>query len=587
MLAITITFIKSWIHRIPATIFLAFFLISLSACSSQKEVAEDTTEYTEREHRAFKQSFFEGQKDKQAEKYESAANHFIKCIALIPEEAAPYYELARIYQQQNKPEKALSNLEKAIALEPDNIWYQSMYAKTNAITGNYEKAVETYKRIIEKEPRQYDYHFELAGTYIMLEDYDSAIEVFNGLEESLGLNEEMTLQKQMLYMEMGKTEEAIEEVKKLVEVNPDEIRYWGILAELYDKNGERDKAMETYSKLVEMDSDNGMLRLSLSEFYRNAGNYAQAFEELKHAFRSPDLEIDKKINILLNFYAETEEDQELLAQAYALCEILVDTHPESAKAHSIYGDYLYRDDRLQEARNQFEIAAQYDKSRYIIWNQILILDSQLEDFDKMVATSEEALQLFPTMPSFYLFNGVGHLQNEEYDEAIESLLAGVDLVVENFDQLGQFYASLGDAYHAIGDHEASDEAYDKSLSVQEDNAYVLNNYSYYLSLRGEKLDQALEMAEKANELQPNEATFQDTYAWVLYQAGRYEEAREWLEKALNNGGITEGTILEHYGDVLYQLNRKDEALDYWIQAREAGDASEAINQKIADHRLHD
>ncbi len=568
---------------------MAIFMVILTACSSgQKTVAADPEpEISDRKERAFKQSFFNGQQDKLAEKLESAERHFIKCVELIPEEAAPYYELARIYQQRNQLEKALTYLETAITLEPDNIWYQSNYAKTHAVIGNYSQAVEIYKRIVAKYPNQYDYHFELAGTYIMLEDYDAAIEVFDGLEATLGLNEEMILQKQMLYMEMGKTNQAIAEVKKLVELNPDEIRYRGILAELYDKNGEREKAIETYAELVEMDADNGMLRLSLSEFYRNSGDDARAFEELKHAFKSTDLEIDKKINILLNFYAETEQDKELLDQAYTLCEILIEAHPENAKSYSIYGDYLYRDERLAEARNQFEKAAEIDKSRYIIWNQILILDSELGDFDRMTATSEEALELFPTMPSFYLFNGVGHLQQKEYDEAIEALLAGVDLVVENFDQLAQFYSSLGDAYHAIGDHAASDESYEKSLSVQEDNPYVLNNYSYYLSLRGENLDEALKMAQKANELQPNEATFEDTYAWVLYQAGRYEEAREWLEKALNHGGITEGTILEHYGDVLYQLNRKEEALEYWIQAREAGDASEKIDKKIADHQLHE
>lgn len=572
--------------RPAGTIILLAFIL-LTGCAATQETTVTTVGYSEQQQRAFKQSFFNGQQDKLAQKYETAERHFIKCVELIPEEAAPYYELARIYQQQNKLEKALENLKKAIERDAGNIWYQSMYAQTNAVLGNYEEAVNTYQKIIEKHPNQYDYHFELAGTYIMQKDYDAAIEVFNKLENTLGANEEMTLQKQLLYVEMGKTEEAITEVQKLVELNPDEFRYWGILAELYDKNGQPEKAMETYSKLVEMDADNGTLRLSLSEFYRNAGDEARAFEELQHAFRSPDLEIDKKINILLNIYAETESDSEQLSQAYSLCEILVETHPENAKSHSIYGDFLYRDERFAEAREQFAKAADIDPSRYIIWNQILILDSQLGNFDAMVATSEKALELFPTMPSFYLFNGVGHLQLKNYDEAIESLTAGVDLVVENFDQLAQFYASLGDAYHAIGDHESSDEAYEKSLSVQEDNAYVLNNYSYYLSLRGENLDRALEMARKANELQKNEATFEDTYAWVLYQSGRYEEAREWLEKALNNGGINEGTILEHYGDVLLKLNRREEALHYWMQARETGGASEEIDQKIAEHQLHD
>lgn len=577
--------LKSWV-AFSLTLLLT---VVISACSSSQEVVaeESATEYTEREYRSFKQSFFNGQKDKLSGNLNSAISHFRKCIELIPEESAPYYELARIYHEQEEHQKSLTNLEKALEIEPDNIWYQSMYAQVNAITGKYDVAVKTYESIIENHPHEYDYHFELAGTYIMSRDYDAAIAVFDRMEESLGLNEETLMQKQMLYMEMGKVEQAIEEVKKLVELNPEEIRYLGILAELYDKNEQRDKAIETYEQLAELDPDNGMLHLSLSEFYRNSGEDLKAFEELKFAFQSPDLEIDKKINVLLNYFAETEEDHEKLSQAYALCKILVDVHPDDAKSHSIYGDFLYRDERLEEARVQFEKAAELDKSRFVIWNQILILDSQLEDYEKMISTSEEALELFPTMPSFYLFNGVGNLQKENYDEAIESLLAGIDLVVDNFGQLAQFYASLGDAYHAIGKHTLSDEAYESSLSVQEDNAYVLNNYSYYLSERSENLDRALEMAKMANELQPNESTFQDTYAWILYKMGQYKEAREWLEKALNNGGVADGTILEHYGDVLFRLDRTEEALDYWKQAQETGGASDLIDQKIADKKLHE
>ncbi len=577
--------VRRWLVAPGLTVLLVTLL--LTGCAATQETAEPVKTYTEQQERAFKVSFFNGQQDKLAQKYESAERHFLNCVELIPEEAAPYYELARIYHHQNKLEKVLENLQKARERDPANIWYQSMYAQTNAITGNYDTAIATYKSIIAEHPNQYDYHFELAGTYIMLKDYDSAIKVFNELEQTLGLNEEMILQKQLLYMEMGKIKEAIAEVEKLVELNPEEFRYWGILAELYDKNGESDKAMETYAKLVEMDADNGTLRLSLSEFYRNAGDEVRAFEELQHAFRSTDLDIDRKINILLNLYAETENDAGNLAKAYTLCEILVEAHPDNAKSYSIYGDFLYRDERLPEAREQFVKAADIDPGRFIIWNQILIIDSQLGNTESMVAISERAIGYFPTIPLFYLFNGVGHLQLKNHEEAIESLSAGADLVIENFDQLAQFYASLGDAYHAIGNHELSDESYEKSLSIQSDNAYVLNNYSYYLSMREENLDKALEMSRRANELQKDEASFEDTYAWVLYKSGRYEEAREWLEKALNNGGINEGVILEHYGDVLMKLNRKEEAMQYWIQAREAGGASEDIERKIAEQKLND
>lgn len=561
--------------------------VGFVSCSSTEEVAAKERPSSSGAEKEFKQHFFDGQREKISGNADAAIGNFKKCIELIPEESAPYYELARIYQQLERYELAIAQVEKALEREPKNVWYRGMYAQLSAVVGNYSNAISAYKKLIEEHPHDYNYYFELAGTHIMKEDYDSAIAVFDELESKLGLSDEVTMQKQMLYLEMGKVDRAIEEVKKLVEANPEEVRFLGVLAELYDKNGQPDKAVETYQRLSDIDPDNGMLHLSLSEFYRNAGDDAKAFDELVLAFKSPEIPIDKKINVLLNYYTETENNKELLSQAYTLCEILVEQHPDDAKSFSIYGDYLYRDERLKEARDQFEKAAKIDKSRYVIWNQILILDSQLEDVDRMITTSEKALELFPTMPSFYLFNGVAHLQKKNYEKAIESLEAGVDLVVENFGQLAQFYGSLGDAYHAIGNHESSDEAYEMSLSVQENNAYVLNNYSYYLSERNEELDKALEMAKKANELQPGEATFQDTYAWVLYKLSRYEEAREWLEKALNNGGVNDGTVLEHYGDVLYRLNRKEEALDYWQQAKALGGTSDQIDQKISDKKLNE
>lgn len=559
----------------------------VAGCKSARDVADTSGATTEIVQREFKQHFFTGQKERLSGNVDGAIKSFKKCIELKPNESAPYYELGRLYERQSRLESAVEMLAEAIRLEDSNIWYQGMYAQLNARIGNYDKAVKTYKNIIQQYPNQYDYYFELAGTYIMLGNYDEAIKLFDSIEEKLGLNEEIALQKQMLYMEMGKPKEAIREVIKLTELAPEEIRYWGILAELYDASGEREKAMEIYAKLAEMDDDNGMLRLSLAEFHRNAGDMDKAFVELQRAFKSPDLDIDAKINVLLTYYQETETDRKLIGQAYELCELLLEQHPDEAKAHSIYGDFLYRDERFAEARESFGKAAEIDKNRFVLWNQMLILDSQLEDFDSMVSTSEQAIELFPTMPSFYLFHGVGLMQQNRFEEAVESLLAGIDLVVDNFGQLAQFYASLGDAYHELGEHTLSDEAYDNSLSINEDNAYVLNNYSYYLSLRGESLDKALKMSKRANELQPGEASFQDTKAWVLFRKGRYEDARQWLEKAMDNGGSTQGVILEHYGDVLFKLNRIDEAVEYWKRARDAGDASELIDRKIADKKLHE
>ena len=153
--------------------------------------------------------------------------------------------------------------------------------------------------------------------------------------------------------------------------------------------------------------------------------------------------------------------------------------------------------------------------------------------------------------------------------------------------LAQFYASLGDAYHAQEEIKESDEAYEKSLDIMPENTYVLNNYSYYLSLRKKKLEQAAQMMKLCVELSPGQPSYEDTYAWIFYQMKDYQNALLWIEKAISSGGNTSSTIVEHYGDILYQLSRKEEALQQWQTAQELGTESKFLDQKIADQKLYE
>ncbi len=165
--------------------------------------------------------------------------------------------------------------------------------------------------------------------------------------------------------------------------------------------------------------------------------------------------------------------------------------------------------------------------------------------------------------------------------------AGKGVVVDNEPMKAQFYSNLGDVYHELSWDKQSDNAYEKSLKLMPDNAFVLNNYSYYLSLRNEQLDKAESMSRKAIELEPTQASFLDTYGWILYQQNKFEEAKTYLDKALNFGGMQSGTIVEHYGDVLYKLNDKIGALEYWKKAAELGDGSEFLKKKIAEGKLYE
>jgi tetratricopeptide (TPR) repeat protein len=384
----------------------------------------------------------------------------------------------------------------------------------------------------------------------------------------------------------GRLPEAQALVERAIKAYPGQPQYMGLLAELYDQQGQHDKALEQYQRTLELDPDNSMLRIALAEHYYTAGKMEEAYDELGRAFLDPDLDIDAKMQVLIGFFEMTEREGEkpedrpdLIRRSYNLIEALEKAHPESGKPHTIHGDFLLRDGKLAEAREQFREALRTEKERFPIHMQVLQLDLQLRDYEALHKDAEEAASIFPTVPEPYLYNGIALSQLKEHDKAIEALITGRDVVVDNPPLLAQFWSSLGDAYHEAERHADSDKAYDKALALEPDNSGTLNNYAYYLSVRNTQLEKAERMSKRSLELEPGSATYMDTYAWILFRLGRYSDARTWIEKAIA-AGDADGVVVEHYGDILFELDDKAGALEQWRKASTIGGASKMIDRKI-------
>jgi tetratricopeptide (TPR) repeat protein len=325
----------------------------------------------------------------------------------------------------------------------------------------------------------------------------------------------------------------------------------------------------------------------MADYYRKTGNKEKSFEELKLGFANPDLGVDAKVNILLSFYSINQIYTDLKDEAFILAKILVETHPGEAKSHSVYADLLLQDKKVTEARDEFLKVLTLDSSRYVIWEEVMQLDLQLEKYDHLLDFGRTVMELFPEQPVPYLLSGIANNQLKNYDKAIKELNTGLKLVVNNDLLLSQFYMYLGDTYHAMKNLEESDKAYEKALGIDGDNAYVLNNYSYYLSLRNKDLDKAEKMAKKAVTLEADNPSFQDTYGWVLYKLGRFEEAKTWVFKAIQGNEAPSSEVLEHYGDILFKLGDVDQATEYWIKAKTKGPGSASLDKKIAEKKLYE
>lgn len=560
-----------------------FFYESFAQKKRDKEVELTEFELTKR-----KDMFHTAIKEKITGHETEAETMFKAVLDIDPNHDPSMYELARIYLNQERTGDAILLMEKAIQLNSHNVWYQLFLADLYKNTGAFGKVAGIFQNLVKANPENIEYQFNLALSYIIMGDYKQAIEVYNNIEQFVGINEEISLKKQTIYLNMNKPDKALQEIEILSENYPQNSRYLQILAESYLELGQNEKALKTYQKIAEIDPENPYIHISLSDFYRKNNNEKMAFEELRLGFANPELDIESKIQILLSYYTLDQFYNEKKDETVELATILVETHPGDVKAMSIYGDLLYRTGSLEKALNVFNLLLENDSSSYAVWEQKMFIENEMTLTEKLIETSKKTIELFPMQPLPYLFNGFANYQKKNYETARKSLETGSNLVVDNNLMLAQFYSTLGDICNQLKDHKKSDEYYDKALKIKPDDAFVLNNYSYYLSLRNKDLEKARDMAKRANELQPDNASFQDTYGWVLYMLGSYIEAEVWIKKALDHPERDSAVLLEHYGDVLYQLGRKDEAFEYWQKAKqEGGEASEFLDRKINDKKLYD
>lgn len=581
------------------SIGIIFSLFIINGCKSTSSVSKtaspapkaavskDKEALSEEESMNLTYLFYNANKEKITGNIDKAESLFAQCIRIDSRNAAAMYELAQIYANKKKYNDALFFARSAAEIDPENNWYQLLLAENLQQTGKHAEAVAVYDKLVKENPERIDYYFNWGNAFLFAGKPEEAIKVFDKVEQLIGVDKDLVIQKERLYLKMGKVDKAAAEIEKLIANDPNDMEAYSMLVEVYQVNDMKDKALETIQRMQKINPSNPRVFLSLAEYYRSTKEKEKSFEQLKLAFQSNELDSDVKLRILTSYLPLVQQDSTMLEQSLALSDLLAKAHPNEALAHAVHGDFLAVAKQREESRTEYRAAIAIDNKNENVWQQLIIIESELSDFDAMLKESEEALTLFPNNSVFYLFNGIAKSQKKNYDEAIKAYTTGSKLVVDNDLQLVEFYSRIADDYHQLKNHAESDKFYDKALDIDPKNSFVLNNYSYYLSVRGEQLDKAASMSKLSNEITANQASFQDTYGWILFRQGKLDDAKEWLEKAMSNGGDKNGTILEHYGDVLFKDGKTDKAIEFWIKAKAAGDASDMIDKKIADKKLYE
>ena len=566
-------------------ILVLFLVVAAQEGYAQKKSKKGEISYKEKQK--FDRLYIDATKAKILSDLEQAVKLYEACIKIDPSQPAPYYELGSLYMHFGENEDALESAKKAAELDPTNYYYRLLYAEILKNNQQFDEVVDEYNKIIKDFPSKVNVYFDLALVYILKQDYSNAIKTYDELEDKTGPNEEIKLKKQYLYIQKGDVQNAAKEVEELIELEPNNVQYYLLLAEIYNVNGYDDKALKQYKRAADKFPGDASVQLSLAEYYKSKGQINKSLVHLKLAFADPELDIDLKVKTILSFFELADKDPTYKDDISDLGEILLATHPNDARVLTLNGDICLNLEEPGKARKYFMQAVEVDNSRFPIWSQLLILEADLGIYDTLAIHSQEAIELFPNQPLCFYFLGFSKSMLKEHREAAEAYRQGLKLIVGNDALKMQFYLGMADSYNEAKEYKLSDEAFDAVLKMDSNNTVALNNYSYYLSERNERLDQALNMSAKSNKLEPNQATYLDTYAWIFYKLERYEEAKTWMEKAIKYGGSSSGVILEHLGDIHFMLGDTDEAVKFWKKAREAGGASEFLEKKITEKKLYE
>ncbi|QNN41422.1 tetratricopeptide repeat protein [Pedobacter roseus] len=538
------------------------------------------TPATNRDSNMVKQLFFAGLREKMSENYVVASTNFNKIVGLDPNNHAAYFELANANLRLDKLSEAEQNIKQAIKLNADNLWYWRLLGEVYKRTNKMPELIDVFNQLIRIDPENDAYYFDKANAQFLANQLDDAKKTYDEIQVKFGDSRDLTNARKRFQANGSATES---DIVKLLEGNQADVKNYLYAAGLLLQKGNDPEALKVLVKAQQLEPGNFEVNLALADIYRRQKNDEAAFASLKLAFQSAEMPLTEKVKIIAALFPKLS--QPIVAKNVTeLSRLVAEKNPADAKALALYGDVLYQQNNLKEALVQYQAALKLNEQVYVVWEQVINIQTLLGHYDEAIKVGDEALTIYPNQASLYYYMAYAQYKTGKYEPAMSNLKTSLQLDVENKSLQAQIYALQGDIFINQNNFSAAKTAFEKTISLEPDNYLIMNNYAYYLALKNDDLAKAAKYAETAANGMPNNPSIIDTYAFILFKQQKYDLAKTWIEKALQNNSNKNGVYLERYGDILFMKGEKDEAVIQWQKAKEAGNGSEVLIKKINEKK---
>ena len=476
------------------------------------------------------------------------------------------------------PKNAIEYSERAYLSDTTNRYYLEDYGRCLIQGGEYAKATPIFEKITLKSIEPNDYRI-LAILLDSSRRTVEAISVLDTAEVRFGRIPLLSRLRQYYLMKTGQTLAAEADARKAIDDAPYLAENHISLAEIFAATRRDSLALASYQQAIAIDSLAVESWLALAEFYEKRGNKVAYLSVLERIFGNDQLPLQGKIEEWKALSNDMSAYRKFYPQYDALIKRLYIRHPESKEVATLYAQHLILSGKVEDALRLCKQLIDYQKPNIEEFTRVIEIENHLNRPDSVQHYTDLALALFPHNTDLLHLRGALALQRKEFDDAI--VLYNEALKHADNDTLrSSLWGAIGDMEHQRNEMKRCYKAYDKALRYHADNAMVLNNYAYFLSLDGKNLERALTMISRALALAQNNATYLDTMAWVLYKLGRYDEAKKYMQQALSLDRQQSAELALHYGDILHALGEEFMAKTYWRKALERGADKEEIERRF-------
>lgn len=574
-------------------LFISLILCSLLPAFGKKkdkkrqaQTPKQEQRLSDNDMRRYQYFYLEAVRQEGLGNYPEAFDLYRHCLEIDPLASETHYALSGFYASISDDALALKHLKQACALDPDNDEFAERLGQYYLSKNMIDEGTAVYEQLADMCRDRSEFLDMLTRIYQYKKDYPKMLETLNRLEVVEGPSENLTLTKMQVYSSMGDEKGAYEELNRLVKSHPNDLNYKVMMGNWLLANGKKPEALKAYQNVLKEEPDNAKAQTSLMDYYRTIGNTAEADTLLYKILENPNTETQTRISLMRQVVSDNEQsdgDSTRILNIFSRILSLPQKTSDMAEMQVAYMNFkkMPNDSILVGLRRVLSINPENVGARLqmldIMWRDTIDAN--------VIAECEKAIDFTPEETSLYYYLGLAKYLNNDNEGALTALRKGATTIKDDTptEISSRIYMISGDILHHMSKHEEAYEAYDSCLFYNPDEISCLNNYAYYLSEDNKDLKKAEQMSYKTIKAEPENVTYLDTYAWILYMQKRYEEARIYIDQALKNDSIVESSVIwDHAGDIYIQLGMKSHANDYWQKAIDLGaDNTADIRKKIA------